>query len=287
MYWIFERDGTPSELSMGLSLSRCRSGIAGDDISSPTGQRSADTPGQRGSRFAASRSAVLSPLSSRATARPEGRLPYEVAVAVGDHLNLGAQARLAMTSRATLGLLPHVRERVATIKAAAENEIQVFANPQGTVLDAASPALGRVTELPKALRAEIVDRAVAEYKLPDADLTEAIEPLRARFALLCEHVVALHDHPRFTTLASQLVTNALAETYRTGDDWVHLNSGEALQHALPVLERLPERDRHRLAKYMRRNIVLMLRVADRTDALNAISQAAGPRRGPFCGLLRN
>jgi hypothetical protein len=84
-----------------------------------------------------------------------------------------------------------------------------------------------------------------------------------------------------------LVTNALAETYRTGGDWVHLNSGEALQHALPVLERLPERDRHRLAKYMRRNIVLMLRVADRTDALNAISQAAGPRRGPFCGLLRN
>ncbi|NRO95122.1 hypothetical protein GWC77_04090 [Paraburkholderia sp. NMBU_R16] len=272
---------------MGLSISRSRSGITGDDISPPTGQPPADTPGQRGSRFAASRSAVLSGLSPRAAARPDGRLPYEVAVAVGQHLDLDAQARLAMTGRATLGLLPHVRERIATIKADAESEIQVFANPQGAVLDAASPALGRITELPKALRVEIVDRAVAEYKLPDADVAEAIEPLRARFALLCEHVAALHDHPRFPILASQLATNALAETYRTGNDWAHLNTGEALQQVLPLLERLRERDRHRLAKFLRRNIVLMLRVADRADALNAISQAAGPRRGPFCGLLRN
>jgi hypothetical protein len=272
---------------MGLSISRSRSGIAGDDISPPSAGRSPDAPGQGGSRSRASRSAVLSGLSPRAAARPNGGLPYEVAIAVGQHLDLDAQAKLAMTARATLGLLPHVKERIATIKAAAESEIQVFADPRGTVLDAASPALGRITELPKALRVEIVDRAVAEYKLPDADMTEAIEPLRARFALLCEHVLALHDHPRFPTLAAQLMTNALAETYRTGNDWAHLNTGEALQHALPVLERLPERDRHRLARFMRRNIVLMLRQADRADALNAIAQSAGPRRGLFCGLRRN
>jgi hypothetical protein len=277
---------------MGICVSKNRSAlsISDDEISPQSRGRSLDRSEGRSSRSSASKSGVLSGLQPRSPERPERSeqpaeperdFPFAAAPALVSHMDAVTLARFAATNPLLRGYLPDARQRLeatnASITAEVEQEIHAFANPDliDRSLDITSPALRRIAELPTDLRAALLDRALAGYELPNAVGIESIEAPRARFALLCEQVVAEHASPHFPRLADQLVMHALMKTYSTGDAQPLLNTDEPLRQVLPVFEHLPANDRHRLAEYMRLNVVFMVRAQDRDSASHALRLAAG------------
>lgn len=270
---------------MGICVSKNRSAssVSDDEISPQSGGRSLDRSEGRSNRSSASRSDVLSGLQPRSPERPErSEQPEEpereflsaAAPALVQHMDAVTLARFAAINRSMSAYLPDARQRLEATTAEVEQEIQAFANPEliDRPLDTTSPALRRIADLPTDLRAALLDRALARYELPNAVGIESIAAPRARFALLCELVVAEHASPHFPRLAEQLVTHALGQTYSTQP---LLNTAEPLRQVLPVLEHLPANDRHRLAEYIRLNIVFMVRAQDRDSASQALRLAAG------------
>ena len=277
---------------MGICVSKNRSAssVSDDEISPQSGGRSLDRTEGRSNRSSASRSDVLSGLQPRSPQRPERseqpeeperEFPFAAAPALVQHMDAVTLARFAAINRSMSAYLPDARQRLeatnAAITAEVEQEIQAFANQDliERPLDTTSPALRRIADLPTDLRAALLDRALARYELPNAVGIESIAAPRARFALLCELVVAEHASPHFPRLADQLVTHALGQTYSTGDAQPLLNTLEPLRQVLPVLQRLPANDRHRLAEYIRLNVVFMVRAQDRDSASQALRLAAG------------
>lgn len=270
-----------------VSTNRSASSVSDDEILPQSGGRSLDRSERRSSRSSASRAGALSGLQPRSPERqepseqPEREFPFAAAPALMPYMDAITLARFAATNRLLRAYLPDARQRLeatnASITAEVEQEIHAFATPYliDSSLDTTSPALRRIAELPTDFRAALLERALAGYELPNAVGIESIAAPRARFALLCEQVVAEHASPHFPRLADQLVTHALGKTYSTGDEQPLLNTDEPLRQVLPVLQHLPANDRHRLAEYMRLNVVFMVRAQDRDSASHALRLAAG------------
>lgn len=268
---------------MGICVSTRRSTLSDGDVSEETRGSISGVSGQRANSVSRSRSPMLSSLPAHSRRTPEREFPHEVADAATSYMDSATLARFALTSRATLHRLADAQRRMEAIGAAAEEEIQAFANAGAEALDVTSPALRNIGELPSAQRADLLARAITAYILHDNNpLT--FEASRNRFALLCQQLGTLHDHPRFSRLAAGLVQDALPKTYASGQAWQTVNTDEPLRQALQVIVALPMRQRGGLADFMRNNVVHMILPADRTDALRAINGAIGSRRSSMCGV---
>lgn len=268
---------------MGICMSSARSTVSGDQVSEVMDTSPQEASTQRGNSFARSQSATLSSLPPRSRrGSGEGEFPHEVAVATTPFMDFSTLARFAMTSHSTLHHLSNVQRRMDAITAAAEEEIRAFVVPDVETLDISSPALQNIRELPPTQRADILGRAIAGYMLRDNNQT-TFQASRNRFALLCQQLEALHDHPRFFQLAAQLVQNALPATYGSEGAWQTVNTDEPLRQALQSIAALPVNQRRRLVDYMRTNIVHLILPADRADALRAMNESVGRAQRSICG----
>ena len=266
---------------MGICISSARSTVSGNQVSEVADASPQDASTQQGNSFARSQSATLSSLSPRSRRSSGGEFPHEVAVATSPYMDATTLARFAMTSHSTLHHLSDVQRRMDAITAAAEEEIRAFVAPNVETLDISSPALQNICELPPTQRADILGSAIAWYMMRDENET-TFQASRNRFALLCQQLEALHDHPRFFQLAAQLVQNALPATYDSGE-WRTVNTDEPLRQALQSIAALPMNQRRRLVDFMRTAIVHLVLPADRAEAVRALNESVGRAQRSICG----
>lgn len=261
---------------MGICVSVNRSAISDDDVSQHGNERirNVRSPDSRGS--SRTRSAALSPLSSRSPSREAAALPYEAVEPLTHYFDAVTLGRFSLTNTQFGGYLSEVRQRVQEeITADVQRANQEFGNQSSAPLQ----SFRRVRSLPDEARAELLASAVNGFRLWQGGDMDGIHASRVSFASLCGEVREMRNHERFPELASDLVNRALLEMYDTGDEWNIHNNAQPLEQVLSVVAHLPERQRRELANFMRNNVVPMIKVDDRRQAQNAIATVAPrPRR---------